>query len=449
MDYQKVRIKELNIGVQTWTFRKFSFFESVEKVKALGLKYLEAYPGQILSKDDPDVKFDHHMNEEQMAAVNRELKKAGIRLASYGVVGFENNEPSIRAVFDFAKRMDIRTIVAEPAFDDFSLIEKMVKKYNIRVAIHNHPEPSKYARPEIVLEHVKGLDERIGVCADVGHWVRTGVDVLEGIRMLRGRIFDIHLEDLDTFGSKDARTVPFGQGVTNVHDLLAELTLQHFDGILAIEQEQEDEAYNPSPTIREGLEYIDGITYYKGYEELISFRHGRYSKHGWNHYGPGYFELDRETGVLKSHGGMGLFWYSGKKFKNFVLELDYKCSDPRSNSGIFLRVPDVPVSDEYIYHSFEVQINDAGKGIHKTGAVYDAESPRVDASNPTGEWNHFKITFKGGNIQVELNGKEVIDWMAEPRGKVADIAKEGYIGLQNHDWDISVSFRNIFVKELE
>lgn len=84
-----------------------------------------------------------------------------------------------------------------------------------------------------------------------------------------------------------------------------------------------------------------------------------------------------------------------------------------------------------------------------TAAVYDAEPPSHDASNPTGEWNRYRIAFKGSRIQVELNGEEVVDWEAEPRGKIKDFAGEGYIGLQNHDWDTSVSFRNIFLKELE
>ncbi len=95
---------------------------------------------------------------------------------------------------------------------------------------------------------------------------------------------------------------------------------------------------------------------------ILEKKTGKYTKHGWNHYGPGYFTLDSETGVLKSHGGMGLFWYSEKKYKNFILELDYKTSEPKANSGIFLRVPDIPVNDDYIYHSFEIQINAAGKG---------------------------------------------------------------------------------------
>ena len=82
---------------------------------------------------------------------------------------------------------------------------------------------------------------------------------------------------------------------------------------------------------------------------ILEKKIGKYSKHGWNHYGPGYFTLDSKTGVLESHGGMGLFWYSEKKYKNFILELDYKTSEQKANSGIFLRVPDIPVSDNYIY----------------------------------------------------------------------------------------------------
>ena len=90
----------------------------------------------------------------------------------------------------------------------------------------------------------------------------------------------------------------------------------------------------------------------------------------------------------------------------------------------------------------------SGKGIHRTGAVYDAEAPKGDMSLPTGQWNHMKITCRGKNFQIELNGKPVVDWQAEPRGKVRDFLLEGYIGLQNHDSLSPVYFRDIFIKGL-
>jgi sugar phosphate isomerase/epimerase len=446
--YKNVRIREIPIAVQCWTFHKFSFFESLEKIHDLGVMYVEAYPGQPLGSEFPDAQFGHTMTKEQVDQVKRRLKEYGMRLIAYGVVGFINDEESMRRVFDFAKIMGIPTIVTEPAYDDYKLINAMVQEYGIQVAIHNHPEPNKYARPETVMEHVRGLDPRIGGCCDTGHWMRSGVNPVEALRLLRGRIIHLHLKDLDKFGTKNSVDVPFGSGKANVHDILAELTLQDYRGYITIEHENPKELLNPSPSIKKGIEYIHSITYYRGYEEILGWSWGNYSKHGWNHYGPGYFELDTKTGILKSQGGMGLFWFARKMYKDFILELDYKCAQINTNSGIFVRIPGVPVSDDYIYHSFEVQIYDAGNGIHITGAIYDAEPPRINVFRETGEWNHYKITMQMNHISVELNDILILDWEMEPRGKVKDFAREGFIGLQNHDSISPVFFKNIFVKEL-
>lgn len=445
--YEGVRIKKFPFAVQCWTYRRFSFFEALQKIKDLGISYVQPYPGQVLDRNDPSVKFDHSLADEQIERIKKKLEHLGLSLVSYGVVNFENEVESTRRIFEFAKKMGIQTIVTEPRYDDYSLIEKMVKEYNINIAIHNHPTPSKYARPETVIYCVDGLDPGIGACADTGHWMRSGVNPVEALRALKGRIRDVHLKDLNEFGVKEAYDVPFGQGKARIHDILAELTVQDYSGYISIEYEKEEDADNPSPAIREGMEYVKSITYYQDYERILKQGDRGYTKHGWNHYGPGFFIMDQTSGVVKSQGGMGLFWYSAKKYKDFILELDYKCADKFTNSGIFLRIPEIIVSNDYIFHSFEIQIDDASKGIHKTGAVYDAEEPQVDASNAPGDWNHFKISFIGNHLQVELNDVLVLDWEAEPRGKVKDFAGEGYIGLQNHDSRSPVYFRNIYVKE--
>jgi sugar phosphate isomerase/epimerase len=446
-EYKDIRIRKYPIAIQCWTFREYTFQEALERTKALGIDFVQAYPGQALGLDKSAVEFDHNLSEKNVQWVQRKLEENGQHLIAYGVVDFDNTEKDIRKVFDFAKKLGIRTIVAEPRFDDFSLLERMVKEYNINLAIHNHPAPSKYARPEVVLSQIKGLDRRIGACVDTGHWMRSGVKPLEGLKMLEGRIMDVHLKDLDAFGELEAEDVPFGKGLANVHDILAELTKQNFRGYLAVEYEKEAHALNPAPPILEGLAHIKDITYYEDFEEILSWWDGKFSKSGWNHYGPGYFVLDEKTGILKSQGGMGLLWYSRKKYGDFVLELEFKCSQTDTNSGIFLRVPEVPSSDDYIYHSFEIQVYDCGTGVHKTGAIYDAEAPRSDAFKPTGEWNFYEITFREDRIRVKLNGTEVVDWKAESRGKIKDFAREGYIGFQNHDSISPVYFRNIYVKE--
>ena len=186
---------------------------------------------------------------------------------------------------------------------------------------------------------------------------------------------------------------------------------------------------------------------YKGYTQILGSWNSRFNKHGWNHYGPGYFSLDDKSGVLTARGGMGLFWY-GRKLKDFVLEMDFLVEEDRDNSGIFYRIPDMPVNNDYIYHSFEVQIDGASDAKHHTGAVYDAVAPAKKAARAAGQWNHYKITCIGPNIVVELNGEKIIDWDMVPQGKIRDWATEGYIGLQNHDNGSPVHFRNLFIKEL-
>ena len=202
------------------------------------------------------------------------------------------------------------------------------------------------------------------------------------------------------------------------------------------------------PAFRKSIDYVKSITYYDGYTQI--FRRGwggDYEKHGWNHYGPGHFEVDPKAGVLKGQGGMGLLWY-GKKVKDFILDLEFKCAAETTNSGIFLRVPNVPVSDDYIYHSIEIQIDDHSTGLHHTGAAYDIQAPLTGATLPPGRWNHMRVEFRGSHLNVWINDKQVLDWEAGPGGKVRDISPEGYIGLQNHDSDSPPSFRNIYLKEL-
>jgi sugar phosphate isomerase/epimerase len=448
-DYQSVRIEPFPFAVQCWTYRKYSFYETIDKVKALGISRLQAFPGQSLGNGDPNAVFDDNMPEATRKAVQDRLNDAGLQLVAYGVVDIGKTEASMRKVFDFARKMGIPVVVCEPQDDDFGLLEKLVKEYDLRIAIHNHPRPAKYALPMTAFDHLKGMDPRIGVCADTGHWMREGLKPLECLRLLRGRIIDLHLKDRSDYGTgKTAEDVAWGSGKADVRDILAEMTLQDYAGCLTMEYENEKEVATPEPAIRKSLEFVKSVTYFEGYEQLLKRSRFLYEKHGWNHYGPGYFELDGRTGVLKSQGGMGLLWYSAKKFGDFVLELDYMCSREDTNSGVFLRVPAVPTSDDYIYHSFEIQIEDAGEGIHTTGAAYDAEAPKPGAARPAGEWNHFKITFRGKHLQVELNRKLVLDWEAEPRGKVRDFSAEGYIGLQNHDSQSPVFFKDIFIKEL-
>jgi sugar phosphate isomerase/epimerase len=254
---QSAKIKSFPVAVQCWTYHKFTFYETLDRMKELGITYLQAYPGQVLDKTDSSKKFDHSLDDATMRTVKEKLKAAGVSVVAYGVVGFKNEEADIRKVFDFAKKMNIRTVVCEPAFDDWSLLAKLAREYNLNIAIHNHPLPSKYAKPEAVAEHIKGLDKRFGACADNGHWTRAGVNTMDALHLLQGRILDVHLKDLDR-SAAEGIDVPFGQGVSGVRDILAELTRQKYAGYLTIEYENPNDEDNPSPAVKKCVDFLKG-----------------------------------------------------------------------------------------------------------------------------------------------------------------------------------------------
>ncbi len=245
------------LGVQAYSFNRFTFFEAVDKVASLGLDCIEAYPGQTLYKKDAKVKLIHTMKPEHRQLVKQKLKAVGVKLVNYGVVGLPNNEKECRKVFDFAKDMGIETIVSEPPEDAFELIDRLCQEYKIKVAIHNHPAPSHYWNPKKVLEVVQGRSKWIGACVDTGHWMRSGVKPLEGLKMLEGRIISFHFKDLNEFGKCDAHDMPWGTGKADAKALLAEIHRQKFQGVFSIEYEHN--WMNSVPEIRKCVEYFNEV----------------------------------------------------------------------------------------------------------------------------------------------------------------------------------------------
>jgi sugar phosphate isomerase/epimerase len=231
--------EQWRLGTQAYSFNRFTFYEAVAKTKSVGLKYVEAYPGQRISKEDGDATLDHNMSPALRLQVMEMLKEQGIKLVNYGVVALPNNEEECRKVFNFARDMGIETIVSEPPEDAFDLIDRLCQEYQIGVAIHNHPNPSHYWNPDTVMKVCEGRSKWIGACADTGHWMRSGIDPVEAVKKLgrAGRIRSLHFKDLNEFGNPDAHDVIWGTGVGKAGAVLAELASQKFDGTFSIEYE--------------------------------------------------------------------------------------------------------------------------------------------------------------------------------------------------------------------
>ncbi len=244
------------LGCQAYTFNRYTFYEAVDKVASLGLHYIEAYPRQKLSKDQPRVVTDHTMTPAVRKQLKQRLADAGITLVNYGVCKLYKDEAKSRATFDFAKDMGIETLVSEPLPDAFDTLEKLCEEYQINVAIHNHPQPSRYWNPDTVLKVCQGRSKRIGACADTGHWMRSGLNPLEQLKKLEGRIITFHFKDLNRYG-KGAHDVPWGTGKANVKALLKEIHRQGIRAVFSIEYEHN--WTSSLPEIAQSVKYFDKV----------------------------------------------------------------------------------------------------------------------------------------------------------------------------------------------
>jgi len=243
------------IGCQAYTFNRYSLFEAIEKTAEAGGKVIEFFPGQRVSKDDPKVVWNHNASEEVIAQVEKKLAEHGIKGVNYGVVGGKDAD-EWRKIFMFAKRLKLYGVTTEDV-PHLDLIEPLVKEFDIRVGIHDHPRQPKNPNyrvwdPHYILEVTKDRDSRIGACADTGHWQTSGLDPLYCIRVLKGRVISSHLKDKTDFGP--GHDVPYGSGVGRIGLVLDELKKQGFEGNISIEYE-----YNWEHSVPEVKQCIDFV----------------------------------------------------------------------------------------------------------------------------------------------------------------------------------------------
>ncbi|MHC5082406.1 MAG: sugar phosphate isomerase/epimerase family protein, partial [Planctomycetota bacterium] len=238
-------------AVQMWSFKKFTLFEGIDKTRSLGLSYIQVYPGQKVS-DEIDVKFGPHLTSDQRQQIKDKLADAGISIAAFGVTGVPAKEAQARELFEFAQDMEIGVIASEPGEDQFEMIDKLCQEYKIKLAVHNHPKPSHYWNPDTVLKVCNGRSQWIGACTDVGHWVRSGLDPVECLKKLEGRIIDVHTKEID-----NGHDVVWGTGQGRMKGILEELHRQGYQGTFTVEYEHNWD--NNVPEIRRSLAFFDSV----------------------------------------------------------------------------------------------------------------------------------------------------------------------------------------------
>jgi sugar phosphate isomerase/epimerase len=186
-------------------------------------------------------------------------------LTAAGAIYFlKDDDDDIRGKFEYCKAAGISLIVGSPTHETLPRVEKFVKQYNIRVGIHNHgPEDKQWPSPLDVLAVVKNMDPRIGCCIDVGHTMRTGTDVVEAIRKVGPRLFDMHMKDLADPKAKESQ-VAVGEGVMPVRDIFKTLIEMRYPG--CVDLEYEIFADNPMPGVVESFAYMRGVLAGLGYK---------------------------------------------------------------------------------------------------------------------------------------------------------------------------------------
>ena len=238
----------IRLGVASYTFRNFSRAQMIGFLKQLN----------VLALNAKDVKDHLPMDAKEEAAL-ADYAAAGIKLHAAGTIYFEKDEDAdIRSKFEYCKRAGIGVIVAgDPAPETLPRIEKFVKEYDIRFAIHNHgPEDKLWHSPLDVLKAVKSMDPRTGCCIDVGHTVRAGTDVVQAIHEVGARLFNVHMKDLTNFQSKESQ-VQVGDGIMPVKKIFEALGAIKYKGF--VDLEYEIHADDPMPGVIGSFAYMRGV----------------------------------------------------------------------------------------------------------------------------------------------------------------------------------------------
>jgi sugar phosphate isomerase/epimerase len=239
----------IHLGLASYTFRNFSRAQMIGFMKQLNVNALNA----------KDVKDHLPADPAEEAKALQDYAAAGIKLHAAGAIYFAKDEDAdIRAKFEYCKRAGISVIVAgDPAPVTLPRIEKFVREYDIRIAIHNHgPEDKVWPSPLDVLKSVRNMDPRIGCCIDVGHAARAGNDLVQAIHEVGPRLFNMHMKDLTNFQSKESQ-VPVGDGIMPVREIFEALIATKYKGFVDLEYEIHGD--DPMPGVIASFAYMRGV----------------------------------------------------------------------------------------------------------------------------------------------------------------------------------------------
>lgn len=234
------------LGLASYTLRSFSLDQVIETMQRLHLKHV-ALKSMHLPLESSD---------EEIGRLAARVRAAGIELYGAGVIYMKTKE-EVDNAFRYARAAGLQTIIGVPNHELLPQVNQLVKQYNIRMAIHNHgPGDELYPSPDSIMQKIKDLDERIGVCLDIGHAVRIGLDPVAEARRCGNRLYDIHLKDV-SMAAAEGDSIEMGRGVIDIPAFLKALTRLKYQGVLGLEYEKDGK--DPFLGLAESVGYCRGI----------------------------------------------------------------------------------------------------------------------------------------------------------------------------------------------
>ena len=239
---------DFRLAVATFSLRKFSRSQAIDIVRELGVKYVHVKSFHL----------PYYSSKAELTAARREFEHAGLHVVAVGNISMRtNDEDYIRRHLEYAKNAGVDTAVCAPLPENLRLIEKHAKRVGLKIAVHNHgPEDDYFPNAAVVLKHIRNMDPCMGLCYDVGHAARTGVDVTEEIEAAGDRLFEVHIKDLTDFTDRSSQ-VEVGKGKIPVAAIFRSLRAIEYTGVVGLEYERNPNA--PQQGMAESLAYMRGV----------------------------------------------------------------------------------------------------------------------------------------------------------------------------------------------
>jgi sugar phosphate isomerase/epimerase len=237
----------LRLGLASYSTRKLTLEQTLEVCRDVDIAYINLKDFHLPMTDSP----------EAIAAARAKIEAAGVRIMGGGTITLKNDPVQIKKAFEYARAGGFPLIVAAPEPAAFDTIEKAIQEFDIKVAVHNHgPEDKAFPAPQDAYKLLKGRDKRFGLCMDIGHATRAGVDPVKTVDEVQDRLLDVHVKDLKDKTNKDSQT-EVGKGALDIPGLFRALLKIGFPGHVALEYEINAE--DPRVGIRESFSYMRGV----------------------------------------------------------------------------------------------------------------------------------------------------------------------------------------------